>query len=240
MDLGLIVVDFVEFYLVNHGGERGDAVGVANEVEGEVEAVLAAGVHQLHGVDEALEHGFAQVVGDGALTAVGFVNNFAGVHVGVGEVEVDTFADGGFGAVAFAEHFVVVAFGGFLDVGVLGQEFFEGFFLFRLRIGLLLGVQLPVVFGDEESDVLACFVVGFFVEGLFFAFEGALEGFQYDFVVEVVYAVFGGLGKTHAHSPAEAVGFVGKCCVFGLVAARCGCKNHCSGEECDAEVFCKG
>ena len=99
----LVVIDFVEFDFVGDGGVGGDAVGTGDEAVGEVEAVFAAGVHELDAGEEALEHGFAEHVDDGFALAVGLLDELVVDEVDAFEVEADALADGGAGAVALAE-----------------------------------------------------------------------------------------------------------------------------------------
>lgn len=226
----LVVVDFVEFDFVGDGGVGGDAVGTGDEAVGEVEAVFAAGVHELDAGEEALEHGFAEHVDDGFALAVGLLDELVVDEVDAFEVEADALADGGTGAVALAEDLVVVAVGGFLEVGVLFGEFGEeGFFglVGVLRLGL---GGLPVFHGDEEGDVFDGVVVVLLGEGLFLAADAAFEGFDDEFFVEVVEAAVGGLGEAHAHGPAEGVLLGAEDGGFGFAAA---------GDEGQGEEDCE-
>ena len=156
---------------------------------------------------------------DGFALAVGLLDELVVDEVDAFEVEADALADGGAGAVALAEDLVVVAVGGFLEVGVLFGEFGEeGFFglVGVLRLGL--GV-LPVFHGDEEGDVFDGVVVVLLGEGLFLAADAAFEGFDDEVFVEVVEAAVGGLGEAHAHGPAEGVLLGAEVGGFGFAAA---------------------
>ena len=93
----------MQFDFVDHGGVGRDgfgAFGAEGELVGEIKTVDAASIHELHGVDEAREHGRADDMHDGAPFAVGLVEGFAGEHEVTAVVEGDALCEVGVGAFA--------------------------------------------------------------------------------------------------------------------------------------------
>ena len=124
--------DVVELYFVDHGGVAGyaaGALGSEGQLIGEVEAVDAAFVHELQGVDKAGEHGLADDVADGFALAVGLVEWVSVEHGEAAVVEAYERGIFGVGTGAGLEHLVVEARGVAFDVGVLGGELGKVFFL---------------------------------------------------------------------------------------------------------------
>ena len=65
---GLVVEGLEKFYLVDEGSEGRDGTGALctiGELEGEVEAVGATGIHELEGFDKSGEHRVADHMDDG-------------------------------------------------------------------------------------------------------------------------------------------------------------------------------
>ena len=89
-----ILVEFVEFDFVNDWGVGGDKVvgafGSEGELRGDIEAVDAAGIHELEGCNKAREPGCANDMNNGFTVAIGLVDGLTAEEVEALIVEADT------------------------------------------------------------------------------------------------------------------------------------------------------
>ena len=230
----------MQLYLVDEWGEAGDAAGALaseGELVGEVEAVDAAGIHDLECFDETGEHGIADDGADGFALAVGLVVGLAVEHGVAAIVEIDVCGVVGVGTFAGLEDFVVEAGGVFLDVGVLFDEAGEVFFLLLVDNLLAVGGLLHCLTLRDHHDLLEDGVVGAVVDGLFLASECGADGFDEDFRVDVFERAGGeAFGGVAAEDPGEAVHAAVELVCFGFVAA--GGEERTGGQHGGDDEFC--
>ena len=223
----------MQLYLVDEGGVARDVAVLLfaeGELVGEVEAVDAAGVHELEGVDEAREHGLADDMDDGVALAVGLVEGLAGEHEVAAVVEAYALRVFGVGTVAGLHHLVVESRGVLLDVGVGLHEVGEVVFLCCVDGGAVFAGLLHLLHAGHVDDVLHRLGVGCVGEGLLAAVESVADGLQEDVVVDFhSLAAHEAEGCVAAQGPGEGVGAVFE--ARGAIVAAdkqedCGCNDE--------------
>lgn len=208
--LPLILIEFEELNLIDKRRKSRNVAGAVRtecQLVGKVEAIDAAGVHQLESLNKAGEHGFTNDMDDGVTLSVSLVIGFAGEHKEAAIVKADTLGVGSLGAFALTHHLIVESFGVTFYLWVFLHEFGEILFLRGIHRLLGFGGRLAGADGVHGHDVVEGIHNLLRRHGLFLASGKSIAGRLKDKVgVELLKeACLEGVGNILAISPGEAV-----------------------------------